>query len=106
MPGERMTPAAAIACRAALIRDREWSARYLAGGAAERRDLDTLQRISAGLPPEPSLASMGSPQQQAIARRTELLADREWVAKLNNGDIVARAELDRLQRLSTEEDDQ
>lgn len=46
--GFGMTKESAAAKIKALGADREWSARYLKGGAAERQEMDRLQRIASG----------------------------------------------------------
>lgn len=85
---EPMTRKQAFTRRAELLRDTGWRARYLAKGAAERRELRHLNAMVMGepLPTE-------TPREEAEARRKELLADPAFRQLYLAGDVAARAEM-------------
>src|SRR3982751_5267017 len=85
---EPMTREEAFIRRAELLKDTGWTARYLAKGAAERRELRHLNALVMGepLPTEP-------PRQEAEARRKELRADPAFRQLYLAGDVAARAEM-------------
>src|SRR5690242_15339373 len=85
---ELMIRKQAFTRRAKLLKDTAWVARYLAKGAAERRELRHLNAIVIG---EPSPKE--TPQEEAEARRKELLSDPAFRQLYLAGDIAARAEM-------------
>jgi hypothetical protein len=85
---EPMTRKQAFTRRTELLKDKGWKARYLAKGAAERRELRHLNAIVMG---EPSPTE--TPREEAGARRKELLADPTFRQLYLAGDAAARAEM-------------
>jgi hypothetical protein len=85
---ESMTRKQAFARRAELLKDTGWTARYLARGAAERRELRHLNAMVMG-EPSPTETS----REEAEARRKELLADPAFRQLYMAGDVVACAEM-------------
>jgi hypothetical protein len=85
---EPMTRKQAFTRRAELLKDTGWTARYLARGAAERRELRHLNALVMG-EPSPTETS----REEAEARRKELLADPTFRQLYSAGDATARAEM-------------
>jgi hypothetical protein len=104
-----MTPEMASARHKELIADKDFGARYLAGGEKSRegRELDALRRHSLGMdqsaasqPPSAFSVPAGFTPAMAKARIDELLTDKEFGKRYLSGDKRAAAELDALQRHS------
>src|SRR3954453_5541580 len=91
---EPLTRKQAFRRRAELLKDTAWTARYLAKGAAERRELRHLNAIVMG---EPLPAE--TPREEAEARRKELMADPAFRQMYLAGDSAARAEMAGLQTI-------
>jgi hypothetical protein len=86
-----MTKEQAVARKAALLNDREWAKRYMAGGHAEREEMRRLLHTVAGVP-APTGTSLSIGQTKLNALR----ADREWSKRYIEGDVKARAEATEL----------
>src|SRR3954453_3081549 len=85
---EPLTRKQAFTRRAELLKDTGWTARYLAKGAAEHRELRHLNAIVMGEPLPTEI-----PREEAEARRKELLADPAFRQLYMAGDVAARAEM-------------
>ena len=85
---EPMTRKEAFIRRTKLLKDTGWKARYLAKGAAERRELRHLNAIVMGEPFPTEI-----PREEAEARRKELLSDPAFRQLYLAGDVAARAEM-------------
>jgi hypothetical protein len=83
-----MTKEQAVARVAALRSDKQWTARYLAGGNAERQEMRQLNATLAGVP-----APTGTPQSIAQARLNALMADKAWGARYLDGGAAERSEM-------------